>query len=351
MSIAFLKASLSCPECDGTEEATYGFSWGLCAGPDPHSRHPYTLGEPIQWLACGDKVTAWGRVPGPDFGNIGDPGIRDLRLGGGAPVELGSVPVCGLCGAQYGGVGIAIEASRLASARRLRFDEIAQAKVNWTYDRRAGWVAREDWDFHRLHSVGACSDRVIVTDVADSAIERVQGQIERRMTAEDGPAAVPRYAFLDERPACPVCGASGTDIYAFWWGYCSDLRYDMDAGTPATYHVGDTVRWRTNSGTTMGWTRFDDGLGINAGEPSLDHVFVMGGAPIQHGTHEHCMECQSELGGVAIEIVNGRIVGARMFEVGEFDPFSYDHYTFSKDGSLVPHSDLLDHPFDEVHGD
>jgi hypothetical protein len=347
----FLEATLPCPECGEAYEEVYGFLWGFDPGHNRQHQHRYVLGEPVRWAACSGRVTAWGSFAGDSSANKGDPAVRNLRVGGGEPVEWGSIPTCRLCGVEYGGIEISVEDSRLASARRLRLDEIAHAKANWTYDRRAGWVAREDWDFHRMVGLEGCIEPTIVTDVSDSDIERVQGQIERRMMAEDGPAAVPRYAFLDEKPACPVCGADGTDIYAFWWGYCRDLRYDIDAGTPATYHLGDTVRWRTSSGTTPGWARFSDGLGINAGEPSLDHVLVMAGAPVQHGRLERCMRCGSDLGGVAIEIEAGCLVSARMFPVGEFDGLAFDHYTYDQSGSLVPHSDLLDHPLVEVRGD
>lgn len=77
----------------------------------------------------------------------------------------------------------------------------------------------------------------------------------------------------------------------------------------------------------------------------------MAGDPLVDGSAPQCAFCQEPLGGFAVEIRDGVIIGARYFRQGEFDPFHYDHYTFEAAGRLVPHEDLLHHPFAEVRGD
>jgi hypothetical protein len=277
--------------------------------------------------------------------------LKRARLGGGGHWEWGTAPVCPACGQAYGGVEIEIEEGRIAGARTLPLAEIDRAEGAWTYDKRAGWVQRRDWEMGRGLPVKDGDPIEMVTEVDESEVDRKTGMVEARMMQEDGYGGVPRYAFLDAEFECPICHKRGRDIPAFWWGYVSDLRYDMANGTPATYHIGEAIRWRSSGGAVPAWTRFDDGLGLNAGDADVKDVLVMAGDPLVDGWVPHCVFCGNALGGFVIEVRAGIIVGGRYFLAGEFDPFSYDHYTFGPDGALVPHADLLNHPLAEVHGD
>lgn len=355
---AYLSANLKCSVCGEIEREPYAFQWGRCTERGRDDSKPYEVGESIQWLSCAGRVPAFASV-GEGQANWGDPAIRDLRVGSGDFLEWAVIPRCSSCGAEYGGLEIDVKAGRIASARRLGLAELEASKHNWTFDRRAGWVVRTDWappwstgrsDFRS--TLDGCANAEMVTDVRDEQVERRIGPVDRRMTREDGPTAVPRYAFLDHMFACPYCGAaaSGTPA-AFWWGYCSDLAWNPGDATPATYRVADEIRWRTSSGAAAPWARFDDGLGINAGDPAEQHVIVMGGEPLQCGTMPSCHRCGREYGGVAIEILNGRIVDGRCFATGEFDPSVFDHYVAQADRTLVGRSEITDRSFVDVAGD
>jgi hypothetical protein len=280
--------------------------------------------------------------------------IRMLRVGAGAPVQWGTPGTCRACGASYGGVEIEIIEGRIETARRLPLADIHRAESNWTLDRRAGWVERTDWHVGHVFEVADCETSLLATQVSDVEVDRRPGLVEQRMIAEDGYDAVPRYALLDAELDCPHCKTPLRLLPAFWWGYVSDvpsLRSDLSNRTPTTYHLGDGIRWRTVNGVVHAWTRFTDGLGLNAGDPETRRAVVMGGSPLSQGVSDYCLSCHRQLGGVAIGIEDGIIASARYFPIGEFDPFSFDHLTYAPDGTLVPHSDLLHHPLAEAEGD
>jgi hypothetical protein len=354
---AYVNATVKCSVCGETETEPYAFQWGRCIERGQGHPDPYEVGDRIQWFSCGGRVPAFASI-GEGQANWGDPRVRDLRLGAGDFLEWGVVPRCSSCGAEYGGLAIDVEGGLIASVRRLGLMELGISRHNWTLDRRAGWVARIDWapgwstgraDF-RL-TIGDCANAEIVTDCPDDLVERRIGPVDRRMIREDGPTAIPRYAFLDHTFACPHCRGTLTTPAAFWWGYCRDLSWSPGDASPATYRLGDQIRWRTSGGVAPAWARFVDGLGINAGDPADQHVIVMGGEPLQHGTMPSCHQCGRQYGGVAIEILDGRVVGGRLFATGEFDPGTFDHYVVRADGTAVGRSDVTDRQFLEVTGD
>ena len=107
--------------------------------------------------------------------------LKRARLGGGGHWEWGTAPVCPACGQAYGGVEIEIEEGRIAGARTLPLAEIDRAEGAWTYDKRAGWVQRRDWEMGRGLPVKDGDPIEMVTEVDESEVDRKTGMVEARM--------------------------------------------------------------------------------------------------------------------------------------------------------------------------
>lgn len=242
---AFLEATVSCPICENEIDRLQAFSWGYVYTHQPGVTPTYHVGDQIQWGSVEGRVPAHGAFVslGGSFlgGNAGDPSIKFARLSGGSYLEWGSPPSCSHCNTDYGGVEVNIEEGRIASVRALPLAQMDTAGAVWTHDKRAGWVSRLDWSIHRALVVEHDGPIDVVTEVDDSQVDRKLGMVETRIIREDGYAGIPRYAFLDAEFECPLCHGGSRLLPAFWWGYVCDLRYDMEHGTPATYHIGDPI--------------------------------------------------------------------------------------------------------------
>ncbi len=152
---------------------------------------------------------------------------------------------------------------------------------------------------------------------------------------------MPKYAYLGTELKCPHCGVVVTDFAAFQWGFCPGYGPRIEH----IYHIGDEIKWRClRDGTIPSWAYFRNGEG-NIGEPAVTNLFTHEEFQFYRDSshpQKQCLSCESKLEGAIIEIKNGHLVRAWIYQKGEFD-HTVSYFVILKNGELRPMPEWNDH--------
>jgi hypothetical protein len=159
---------------------------------------------------------------------------------------------------------------------------------------------------------------------------------------------MPHYAYVETTLRCPFCNTPVSDVVTFQWGFSPGQLLQEKY----LYHIGDPIYWRRCAdGSIRPWIYFETGeKGANIGDPSIMNLIVCDAVQF-YWTHpsqrRRCHVCQHVLEGAALEIRDGVIARAWIYEPGEFDN-EVDIYLIEHDGTLKPMPEWNDHPMDSV---
>ena len=155
---------------------------------------------------------------------------------------------------------------------------------------------------------------------------------------------MPYYAFVKADLRCPSCAAPVSDVVWFGWGFCpgSLLRADY------LYHLGSPIYWRhLKDGSIPTWTAFLVGeKGANVADTAITNLVARDlqqfywTDPVRR---LRCASCQGILEGAAVEIRDGVIARAWIYQPGDLDNDT-DLYIVQADGTLKPMPEWNDHP-------
>ena|SRR5579875_556172 len=161
---------------------------------------------------------------------------------------------------------------------------------------------------------------------------------------------MPRFAHLGAELRCPSCDTVVTDVVWFQWGLCAG--YGPEDGT--LYKLGDAIRWHPcDNGSILSWAYFKDGereLSANIGDTAIMDIVVRDWYQFyldDPAKRRRCEACQSALEGAVVEIRNGVITRAWIYQPGEFDN-DVDYYILQADGTRKPMPEWEDHPMGSV---
>ncbi len=147
---------------------------------------------------------------------------------------------------------------------------------------------------------------------------------------------MPYYAYVQADLRCPSCGAPVSDMVVFSWGFCpgSVLRDTY------LYHLGDPIYWRRlKDGSAPAWTDFLVGeKGANIGDPAITNLIARDMQQFywtDPAERLRCGTCRNILEGAAVEIREGLLVRAWIYQPGDLDN-DIDLYVIQDDGTLKP---------------
>jgi hypothetical protein len=154
------------------------------------------------------------------------------------------------------------------------------------------------------------------------------------------------FAHLMTDLRCPSCNTVVSDVVWFQWGFCRG--YDM--WPESLYHLGDTIRWQhCDNGSILSWVLFYDGerqWGGNVGDPAIKNLMVRDWYQFyweDPAQRRRCETCQGVLEGAMVEIRDGVVKRAWIYQPGEFDNETQE-YIIQADGTLKPMPEWKDHP-------
>lgn len=168
-------------------------------------------------------------------------------------------------------------------------------------------------------------------------------------------AVMPHYSYLATGLNCPTCGSEVSDLVYFQWGFSPgySLREDQ------LYYVGDPIRWQaTKDGAILPWVYFwrrrGDRIvdqGSNLGDPAIRNLVVRDVAQffwLQPEERRRCEACNAVLEGAIVEIRDGTIQGAQIYQPGEYGIHA-DVYIVDPSGALKPMPEWVDYPMGIVY--
>lgn len=122
-----------------------------------------------------------------------------------------------------------------------------------------------------------------------------------------------RNSFVESVVRCVVCGERVADSVVFAWGLCGP------AGNLAfRYNVGDTVRWRANTGQApLAFTKFEGPLDmVNHGDPAIHDAWVVDGLTVDQGHFCECSSCGAEVV-VVVQVLDGVVQQTMALPMGD----------------------------------
>lgn len=159
-----------------------------------------------------------------------------------------------------------------------------------------------------------------------------------------------QYAQVAVELHCSSCGARVSDRVLFQWGYC----HWPGAFRSHVYHVGDPIEWkRCSDGSIRSWAYFAEGEyegTIQIGDPAIMNLITRDVTQFSVDPALHprpCQGCGRTLEGAAVEIRDGMIRRAWLYEAGDFDPAARD-FLIEADGTLKPVPEWVDHSLETV---
>lgn len=157
---------------------------------------------------------------------------------------------------------------------------------------------------------------------------------------------MPHFAYLEEPLICPSCKITIANMVMFQWGYSPGFGQRDEY----LYHINDRIRWKVcKDGSIPAWAYFveqDHEAGGNLGDPSVLNLIVKDSfqfvweEPLER---KKCPQCQEPVEGAVIEIRDGILKRAWIYEAGDFIN-DVDIYLITSDEALMPMPDWNDHP-------
>lgn len=158
---------------------------------------------------------------------------------------------------------------------------------------------------------------------------------------------MPSYAYIDTELKCPNCDVVVTDVVAFQWGFCPGYG----PRSAHLYRLGDRVKWhRLSNGEVPSWTYFRDNGG-NLGDATVVNLFTQDELQFgwdDPGQQRQCSSCGSKFEGAIVEIRNGCLMRAWIYQKGEFD-HTVSYHVIQENGSLQLMPEWNDHPMPLIH--